>query len=181
MLTKSLEFAKICPGTGASDAAIKHTVVMVQMESEDSNDDTDEEAENPYPLKVIAYREKNCNIILEENDDICDACRGLIKEIEWTENRSEKKRLQPAKRNAPLSNTDPQRVVLALLESRTNLRSSQLQCKELECQLEEMKEELARSHIMVDYELHSDFMAILSQSDRKMTPFISLFWEQQVH
>ena len=59
-------------------------------------------------------------------------------------------------------------------------KSKDILCEKLSIKLEEMKEELARSHIMVDYELHSDFMAILSQSDRKMTPFISLFWEQQV-
>ena len=53
-----------------------------------------------------------------------------------------------------------------------------LKCADLERQLKEMQTEIQKSSIEVDHELSKDIVTIFGQSD-DVTPFMSLFWQQQ--
>lgn len=53
-----------------------------------------------------------------------------------------------------------------------------LKCSELERQLKEMQAEIQKSSIEVDHELSKDMLTILGQTE-KVTPFMSLFWQEQ--
>ena len=71
-----------------------------------------------------------------------------------------------------MASTAPERLKLTLQIQR-------LKCSELEHQLEEMKEEITKSSVMVDHELSNDLTSIISDCGSSMTPFMNLFWQQQ--
>lgn len=73
---------------------------------------------------------------------------------------------------APISKTDPKRIKLTLQEQR-------LKCAELERELNEMRGVIVKTNIEVDHELCNDFTKILDEADDKITPFMSVFWQQQ--
>ena len=78
-----------------------------------------------------------------------------------------------AKLKAPISKTAPERIKLALQEQ-------QLKCAKLEKELEEMKIEIENASIAVDDEMSKDVVSMLSKiSNKEMTPFMQLFWQQQ--
>ena len=56
-----------------------------------------------------------------------------------------------------------------------------LKCAKLEKELEEMKIEIEKASITVDDEISNDLISILSKvnSNKEMTPFMQLFWQQQ--
>ena len=83
----------------------------------------------------------------------------------------EEETYQPAHINSPISQTAPSRIKLTLQMQR-------LKCADLERQLKEMQTEIQKSSIEVDHELSKDSVTIFGQSDN-VTPFISLFWQQQ--
>lgn len=85
----------------------------------------------------------------------------------------ESRQLKPAHVNAPVSKTNPEQLKLTL-------QAQRLRCAELEKELNEMREELRKSNIEVDHELSNDLTKILGSADAaKITPFMSLFWQQQ--
>ena len=49
----------------------------------------------------------------------------------------------------------------------------------MERQLFEMHQELQNLSIDVDHELRNDFRKLFDSSDKEVTPFMNLFWEQQ--
>lgn len=53
-----------------------------------------------------------------------------------------------------------------------------LKCADLQRQLKEMQTEIQKSSIEVDHELSKEIVTIVGQSD-DVTPFMSLFWQQQ--
>ena len=79
---------------------------------------------------------------------------------------------KPAIVMAPVSKTDPERIKLTLQEQR-------LKCAELEQELNEMRAAIVKTNIEVDHELSNDFAKIFDEADDKITPFMSLFWQQQ--
>ena len=54
-----------------------------------------------------------------------------------------------------------------------------LKCAELEQKLEEMKLEIQRSSVEVDHQLSQDITSIPGKSEKNITPFMDLFWQQQ--
>jgi len=52
-------------------------------------------------------------------------------------------------------------------------------CAELEQKLEEMKLEIQKSSVEIDHQLSQDITSILGKSDKNITPFMDLFWQQQ--
>ena len=78
-----------------------------------------------------------------------------------------------AKLKAPISRTAPERIKLALQEQ-------QLKCSKLEKELQEMTIEFEKATIAVDDEMGNDVVSISSNvSNKEMTPFMQLFWQQQ--
>lgn len=77
------------------------------------------------------------------------------------------------KPNAPISRTASERIKLALQEQR-------LKCAKLDKELQEMKIEIEKASIADDDEMSNDVVSILSNvSNKEMTPFMQLFWQQQ--
>lgn len=79
---------------------------------------------------------------------------------------------EPAHLKAPVANTAPDRLKLTLQMQR-------LKCSELEHQLEEMKQEIKNSSVLVDHELSNDLTSIIGDCASGMTPFMNVFWQQQ--
>ncbi|KXJ07724.1 DNA transposase THAP9 [Exaiptasia diaphana] len=92
--------------------------------------------------------------------------------INISKKKKENRLAKPAHIKAPISKTDPKRVQLTL-------QGHRLKCTQLEKELEEMRAELNKSHIEVDQTLSDDLTNILESSNAKITPFMSLFWQQQ--
>ena len=91
----------------------------------------------------------------------------------FPQERPKERRLsKPANVKAPVSKTDPERIKLTLQEER-------LKCAELERKLNEMRAAIVKTNIEVDHELSNDFTKILNEADDKITPSMSLFWQQQ--
>ncbi|PFX28007.1 hypothetical protein AWC38_SpisGene7249 [Stylophora pistillata] len=87
--------------------------------------------------------------------------------------KAEERRLsKPTNVKAPVSKTDPERIKLTLQEQR-------LKCAELEQELNKMRAAIVKTNIEVDHELSNDFAKIFDEADDKITPFMSLFWQQQ--
>ncbi|PFX26882.1 hypothetical protein AWC38_SpisGene8467 [Stylophora pistillata] len=98
----------------------------------------------------------------------CHLCRDSSKD-----HKSKGKGLsKPAIVMAPVSKTDPERIKLTLQEQR-------LKCAELEQELNEMRAAIVKTNNEVDHELSNDFAKTFEEADDKITPFMSLFWQQQ--
>jgi hypothetical protein len=54
-----------------------------------------------------------------------------------------------------------------------------LKCADLERQLNDIKVEINKSSIEVDHQLSKDNNIIIGKTDANITPFMSLFWQQQ--
>ena len=54
----------------------------------------------------------------------------------------------------------------------------ELECKQTKQELERMKTEIEKGSIRIDQELADDFTSIFSNA-KEVTPFMSLFWQQQ--
>ena len=83
------------------------------------------------------------------------------------------KQLQPAKLNAPVKFTSPERLKLTLQNYR-------IENKALKSQIGEMQVELESRSLPVSENLNKDLISIMSKSDReKLPPFLKFFWEEQ--
>lgn len=103
---------------------------------------------------------------------MCNSCNDHTVNI-WAAHKAKQRRLsKPVHIKAPVSKTDPRRLKLTLQEQR-------LRCSELERELTEMRSELNKSSINVDHDLGNDFAKLFSSANKEITPFMSLFWQQQ--
>ena len=79
----------------------------------------------------------------------------------------------PAKLNAPVKFTSPDRIKLTLQQKR-------LECKQLEWEISNMRKGLDSDSKNVSSELSSDFQKLFSQCKEKKIPlFMRLFWEEK--
>lgn len=165
-LVKDLEKSYICPGVNLTERChdvLPHVIPKL------SGDPLFEDPGCSFPYEVF-WRTQNCSVLLEEKDLQCDSCSRYSHRAEVVQ--SAKKKLdQPAHINSPISQTAPSRIKLTLQMQR-------LKCADLERQLKEMQTEIQKSSIEVDHELSKDIVTIFGQSD-DVTPFVSLFWQQQ--
>ena len=80
---------------------------------------------------------------------------------------------KPAKLNAPVKFTSPDRLKLTLQQQR-------LECKQLEEQLENMRKTLEKESEVINPELNNDLVTLFSGSNQKdVPPLMKLFWEEQ--
>ena len=64
-------------------------------------------------------------------------------------------------------------------DNKLTLKGQRLKCAELEWELSEMQAAITKTNIVVDHKISNDFTNILEKADDKITPFMSLFWQQQ--
>lgn len=167
-LINEIEQHQICEGQHPSlDGNVIHHVVPNTEETSD-----DEESEMvPFVSKTF-YRTKRCLMLIQGNSNPCIECHSNNQLQSWQSNSKQRNSQTAAKLKAPLSATDRGRVVLALKQER-------LKCHQLSAELEKMKIELSNNTHTIDHSLNNDFLNILSDTDTKITPFMSLFWQQQ--
>lgn len=160
-LVDELEGLNICGGIQPNDTEsdchkLLHHVIPTCSEDSDSEQ---------FPHKGY-WRAKGC--LLFADHSVCPECTEHVTQRQKPKSRT----LKPAHVKAPVSATDPRRFKLTLQEQR-------LRCSELERQLKEMRNELEKSSINEDHELGNDFAKLFSSANKEVTPFMSLFWQQQ--
>nr|XP_047133158.1 uncharacterized protein LOC124811499 [Hydra vulgaris] len=97
----------------------------------------------------------------------------IYKQISYLFKKEKKKRHnEPAKLNAPISLTSPSRLKLTIQQHR-------LKCAQLQARIKTMQEELISSSVMMDSELHNDFLSIISDAKHDISDFMNLFWQEQ--
>lgn len=79
-----------------------------------------------------------------------------------------------------MSVTSKERLKLTSQGQRLTIQHQQLKCSQLEEKLHQMEIELKKSSINVDDQLSDDFINIFGQNSKNVTPFMNLFWQQQV-
>ena len=129
--------------------------------------------EDHRPICNDTYkRTEDCRMLIPDGNR-CSSCTLFMK-LNNTKNTPKKTNqvLTPAKTKAPVSKTSSERLKLTL-------QGHRLKCAQLSDELEKMKLELQKSNILIDHDLSNDLLSVLSNSDVKMTPFMSLFWQQQ--
>jgi len=167
-----LENNHICRGVKTNE--ISSLLIIHVLQNKFENDTDDEKPVVPYSIKII-IRTIGCHIFLDSehnNDNICIECRAYETKSTKIQTASSKKSLIPAKLCAPISKSDPKRVILALKRER-------LKCAQLEKELEKMRSQILKLNVEIDNNLNKDMMNILHNSNKKITPFMNLFWQQQ--
>jgi len=119
------------------------------------------------------WRSKECYLLCID-DDRCEQCESYMSMCSKVKITKERRLSVPAKLNAPVSKTAPERIKLTLQGHVNNLK-----CAQLEQELNNLRAEIRKSAIEVDHALSNDLTTILDQSDTQMTPFMNLFWQQQ--
>lgn len=170
-LVKELESYKLCEGVHALELTSKLFHHVIPCTHEDYMQDEGDQDMQPFPNKGF-WRSTGCWLICEEDNSVCDSCAAYSSSGETTCRVKQRRLSTPAHVKAPVSKTDPERLKLTL-------QGQRLRCAELERELNEMRMELQKSNIEVDHELSNDFTWLLDEADSKITPFMSLFWQQQ--
>ena len=81
--------------------------------------------------------------------------------------------ITPAKTNAPISQTSSEGLKLII-------QTYQMRNKELKMKLGQLQEEISKASLPVSADLSNDFKSIILETDqRKISPFMRLFWEKQ--
>ena len=114
------------------------------------------------------YRAQDCSILVN-SAGICDNCSRLEKKEQKEMTRKEKVLNTPAHKFAPLTKTNPQRVVLALKEERSQHKD----------EVARMQAEIDSKGIELKQDLNDDFYSIMEGKKEDVTPFMQLFWEEQ--
>ena len=81
--------------------------------------------------------------------------------------------IAPAKTNAPISQTSSECLKLTI-------QTYWMRNKEIKRKLGQLQEEISKACFPVSADLSIDFKSIILETDqRKISPFMSLFWEEQ--
>ena len=124
------------------------------------------------PYNSTEYvRSVKCEVLPQS--PTCNTCNCA----EWyamkVSNNNSRKMNTPAKPNAPVSKTSSARLKLTL-------QGQRMKCQQLEDELRKMRNDLAANSVLIDKEISDDFVSVLDQNNVKMTPFMKLFWEEQL-
>ena len=169
-IVRELECYKLCCGVEASEltSQLFHHVIPINEEPLQACEQGEQ-----FPNKGF-WRSKDCHLMCEKEvgEGACPQCLEYLVSSRKTIKAKERRLSKPANVKAPVSETDPERIKLTLQEQR-------LKCAELERELNEMRAAIVKTNIEVDHELSNDFTKILNEADDKITPFMSLFWQQQ--
>ena len=81
--------------------------------------------------------------------------------------------ITPAKTNAPISQTSSEHLKLTT-------QTYRIRNKELKMKLRQLQEEISKASLLASADLSNDSKTIILETDqRKISPFIRLFWEEK--
>ena len=104
---------------------------------------------------------------------VCSLCNKHSLDVIYEHNPNTARKNIPAKLNAHISSTDPERLKLTI-------QGQRLKCQQLQTQIDEMKQSLKIHSKPVDAQLNNDLVSIFSGCNQKtIAPFMKLFWEEQ--
>ena len=145
-----------------SDDVINHVIPL----------EVDINQPNPIHVKEV-QRSKKCVVLYFDSTlNHCPVCKEAIKKQQLKDKYFAKNIKTPAKPNAPLSNTHPEKVKLGLINER-------IKCLQLEKDIARMKSEIKLSGIPLSPDLSNDVVKIMNENQSKFMPFVKLSWEQQ--
>lgn len=163
---KILQNYYVCPGlsNSLSGSCLEHSVPKIFSLPAQEND---------APLcQTKWYRSPSCQVLNILNDVKCSNCiKAEMKETLSLKRRRDNMML-PAKPNAPISMTSPERIKLTL-------QTYRFENKNLKIEISKMKEEICNKSMPVDVDLGKDLMTIMSENKTNVPPFMKLFWEEQ--
>ena len=167
-LVKKLESYKLCSGVqpGELTSQLLHHVIPIGVDPLCEDDPG-----QIFPHRGY-WRARDCSVLCIGEESVCEPCSEYLSSATKATKVKLRRLAKPAHVKAPVSKTDPERLKLTL-------QGQRLKCAELEKELNEMRVEIHRNNIEVDHELSNDFTSIVSDADREITPFMSLFWQQQ--
>ena len=147
----------------------RHVIPKTFISFNTMDDDVDEQSRVD---ETIFYRAESCNLL--STKIVCDICHHL----EYIETKSYQKKkcnmLTPAKLNAPISATEPQKIVLTLRQQRNEIKDQNVK-------IEELQNEIKKHSVIVSADLHTDLQDIFNKCDkRKISPLMKLLWEEQL-
>ena len=118
------------------------------------------------------YRANNCSLLISSSSiKRCSSCSSAQQSFAYQQNRKAAVLNKPAKLNAPIKFTSPERVKITLQETR-------LECKQLKAELASMKKAIEKHGEVVDETLSGDFKTLFSKS-KNVPNFMKLFWDEQ--
>lgn len=169
-LKRDIECHHICPGVNPKELTgqvIPHVIPKIV----DPLHNDDECGLDMFPNKQF-WRPSDCGLLCSPTSQLCTACMEYSHASDLKAKAKQRRLSEPAHIKAPVASTAPERLKLTLQMQR-------LKCSELEHQLEEIKQEITKSSLLVDHELSNDLTSIIGDCGSGMTPFMNLFWQQQ--
>lgn len=104
---------------------------------------------------------------------MCSSCSKREKQTNRDLKRKNDKCNQPAKINAPISQTSSSRLKVTIQQCR-------IENKQLKQELEKLQREISEYSVPVQKDLGDDLITIMKDTDNnRVTPFMKMFWEEQ--
>ena len=117
------------------------------------------------------FRSRSFALLLS-SDNPCKSCHEENVKFNKEINYKKSVLMAPAKLNALINFTSPDRIKLTL-------QQKCLECKQLEEQISNRKKAFNNDSHIVSPELSPDFQKLFSQSnDKDVPPFMKLFWQE---
>ena len=160
-LLREIEGFNLC--TGVNDAIESSKLHCIPVE-------IDENSISPVMSREM-HRDQSCYLLATAS--ICQNCENMVKKDSASKAKSEKNSKIPARPNAPLSHTNPQRIVLALKEQR-------IECKKQKTIIERLETAIANNGVDVENGLGAFVMDTMQKNGETLTPFMKLFWSEQI-
>ena len=126
--------------------------------------------------QVTFYRSISCMFLIDKPNESCRSCikfeRNVLSTTKKLLKRKEKN-ITPAKTNASISQTSSERL-------KVTIQTYRMENKELKMKLGQLQEEISKASLPVSADLSNDFKSIILETgQRKILPFMRLFWEGQ--
>ena len=180
-LMQEVENTNICQGVSIPSSEgfqhIKKHVIPKKFVLFSKNDeDTESKSEGLSKSRTDEYlRSIDCSLLNESGaDGKCTYCLKMEMTVNKTVRSARAISLKPASKFAPVSLTSPDRLCLTLREYRKENKS-------LKKEITELRVAIEKSAIPISENLHNDLKDIFHHCDhRNITPFMKLFWEEQM-
>eukprot|EP00794_Sanderia_malayensis_P001236 gene1236-1360_t len=174
-LINLLDSQIICNGVSQKVATKSNCKILKHCVPREFSVFGDDSEDSEYPLaETVFYRHPSCEVLTDEEMDFkCNICFKFQKKETKFFAKLNEDQILPAKLNAPITTTNPQKVRLALKEYR-------LENKALKQELQVMKREIESKSLPISESLNGDFEHLMSTADKESMPqFMKLFWQEQ--
>ena len=170
---KELVKMDVCPGLvkadGDYDHLAKHVIPM---------------AYNPTLNRTQKHQQReiircpDCYVL--STSTCCEKCSNFQAMEDKKKARKQKILKTPAKLNAPIKFTSPERILLSMQDQRKENKLLVKENTELKNTIDNLQKSIEKNAVPVANDLHKDLQSIFSSSPRQITPFMKLFWEEQM-